>query len=274
MVGAGVMQINLLIDWQFASFLPIGSLSYLYYADRLYQLPLSIFGVAIGTALLPSLSKLWRSNLKEQAIDLQNKALTFALFMNLPAAVGLIVLSHPLIALLFGHGQFSDANIAQTAPALAAYATGLPAYVAAKVFTTTFFAQNDTKTPVKVASFSILGNFILNLCLMPFFNHIGLALATSIAAYGQVIALGFLLYKRNLFYFTTDLTHFFIKITWTSLCMGLLIYFAPRFAKFINIPTIFHQYHDVSLVLGGCAIGIFFYMSSSYYLGTMKKMRD
>ena len=273
MVGAGVMQINLLIDLQLASFLPTGSMTYLYYADRLYQLPMSIFGVAIGTALLPSLSKLWRAQNTDQALGLQNKALTFALFMNMPAAVGLIVLSQPLIALLFGHGKFSDADVAQTAPALAAFASGLPAYVAGKVFTTTFFARNDTKTPVKVAGFAILGNLILNLCLMPFFQHVGLALATSIAAYGQVIALGILLHKRGLFHMTKDLISFGIKITVLSIVMGLLIYYLPTIVSYLYIPPFLRRYKDITFVLSGCSIGICFYMTSSYFAGTMKAMR-
>jgi len=273
MIGAGVMQINLLISQQLASFLPVGSVTYLHYADRLYQLPMSIFGVAIGTALLPGLSKLWLAEDTKQALDLQNKALTFALFMNMPAAVGLIVLSHPLIALLFGHGKFSEADVAQTAPALAAFATGLPAYVAAKVFTTTFFARNDTKTPVKVAGFAILGNILLNLCLMPFFQHVGLALATSIAAYGQVIALAILLHKRGLFQLTDDLIYFGIKITLLSIAMGLLIYYLPTMTAHLYIPSILRRYHDIAFVLGGCIIGICFYMLSSYLSGTMKAMR-
>lgn len=273
MVGAGVMQINLLISQQFASFLPIGSMTYLYYADRLYQLPMSIFGVAIGTALLPGLSKLWRAQDTDQALHLQNKALTFALFMNMPAAVGLIVLSQSLIALLFGHGKFSDADVMQTAPALAAFASGLPAYVAAKVFTTTFFARNDTKTPVKVASFSILGNIILNFCFMPFFQHVGLALATSIAAYGQVIALAILLHKRGLFHLTKDLINFGIKITGLSIIMGLLIYYLPEIVSYIYIPAILRRYRDITFVLGGCSIGVCFYMASSYLAGTIKEMR-
>jgi putative peptidoglycan lipid II flippase len=273
MVGAGVMQINLLISQQFASFLPIGSMTYLYYADRLYQLPMSIFGVAIGTALLPGLSKLWRANDTNQALHLQNKALTFALFMNMPAAVGLIVLSQPLIALLFGHGKFSEADVMQTAPALAAFATGLPAYVAAKVFTTTFFARNDTKTPVKVASFSILGNIILNFCLMPFFQHVGLALATSISAYGQVVALAILLHKRGLFHLTKELMNFCVKITGLSIIMGLLIYYLPEIVSYLYIPAILRRYRDITFVLGGCAIGVCFYMASSYLAGTIKEMR-
>jgi putative peptidoglycan lipid II flippase len=273
MVGAGAMQINLLIDLQLASFLPIGSMTYLYYADRLYQLPMSIFGVAIGTALLPSLSKLWRAQNTDQALGLQNKALTFALFMNMPAAVGLIVLSQPLIALLFGHGRFSEADVMQTAPALAAFASGLPAYVAAKVFTTTFFARNDTKTPVKVAGFAILGNLILNLCLMPYFLHVGLALSTSIAAYGQVIALGILLHKRGLFHLTKDLISFGIKITIISIIMGLLIYYLPTIVGYLYIPAFLRRYRDITFVLGGCAIGVCFYMTSSYLAGTINAMR-
>ncbi len=273
MIGAGVMQINLLIDLQLASFLPVGSMSYLYYADRLYQLPMSIFGVAIGTALLPSLSKLWRAGDKNEALRLQNKALTFALFMNMPAAVGLIVLSHPLISLLFGHGQFTVADVAQTAPTLAAFASGLPAYVAAKVFATTFFSQNDTRTPVIVGGFAILGNLVLNLCLMPYLLHIGLALSTSLSAYGQAIALGIILYKRDLFKLNWDFVNFTVKITMISICMGCIVTYAPKGLSSIfalnNSQTVGH-YGDAILVLGGCVIGSLFYMAISHLCGTIK----
>lgn len=273
MIGAGVMQINMLIDLQLASFLPIGSMSYLYYADRLYQLPMSIFGVAIGTALLPGLSKLWRAKNTDQALKLQNKALTFSLFMNMPAAVGLIVLSQPLIALLFGHGQFSMYDVMQTAPTLAAYASGLPGYVAAKVFTTTFFAQGDTRTPVKVAGFAILGNLILNLCLMHYFLHVGLALATSISAYGQVIALAILLKRRGLFQLTHSLVLFGIKITCLSILMGVLIYYMPSIVGYVHVPSFLKHYKDIAFVVGGCTLGAGFYMISSYFAGTMNEMR-
>jgi putative peptidoglycan lipid II flippase len=131
-IGAGVMQINIFIDMMLASTLPTGSLAYLYYADRLNQLPLSIFGVAIGTVLLPNLSKAIRNNEQKKAFILQEKSMLLGLRLSIPAAVGLIILSFPLISLIYGHGSFTEHDVNVTAPALAAFALGLPAYVLSK----------------------------------------------------------------------------------------------------------------------------------------------
>jgi putative peptidoglycan lipid II flippase len=277
MVGAGVMQINMLIDLQLASLLPVGAMSYLYYADRLYQLPMSIFGVAIGTALLPSLSKLWRANNRADALALQNKSLLFVLFMNMPAAAGLIVLSQPLIALLFGHGAFTAADVAQTAPTLAAYAIGLPAYVVTKVFTTTFFAQSDTKTPVKVAMYVIAANLTLNIILMSFFAHVGLALATSIAAYLQAVILGVILKRRGLFTLSKELLEFGAKIIVLSVAMGMIVHsLIPRvMGRLYTITCLasFEKYSSVLFILVATGVGIFFYMSTSYFTGALRLIR-
>jgi putative peptidoglycan lipid II flippase len=180
-IGAGVAQINLLADVFFASLLPTGAVSFLYYADRVNQLPLGVIGVAVGTALLPLLSRQIRAGDAAGALSSQNRALELALLLTVPAALALIVTSTPIVRVLFERGAFGAAETAATAAALAAYAVGLPAYVLGKVLTPGFFARQDTKTPVKIAVASLITNIALNLALIGPLGHVGIALATALS---------------------------------------------------------------------------------------------
>ena len=162
-IGAGVTQVNLLISTALASLLPGGSVSYLYYADRLNQLPLGVVGIAVGTAILPPLSRQVRLGDHAGAVATQNRGLELALLLTLPAAVALAVLAQPILAVLFQRGAFGPADTAATAAALAAYAAGLPAFVLVKVLAPAFFARHDTKTPVKVAIAAMAVNLVLTL---------------------------------------------------------------------------------------------------------------
>lgn len=189
-IGAGIIQINLLIDVLLAArFLPEGSVSWLFYGDRLNQLPLGVIGIAVGTVLLPSISRLLAAGDEAGAAHQQNRALEFTLFLTLPSAAALAVVSGPIIATLFERGAFTGTDSAQTAAALTAYALGLPAYVVAKALTPGYFARKDTKTPVKYATLSLLLNTGLNIILIQFMAHVGLALATAIAAWFNTLLL-------------------------------------------------------------------------------------
>jgi putative peptidoglycan lipid II flippase len=197
-----VVQINLLIDVILASTLPTGSVSFLYYADRVNQLPLGVVGVAIGTALLPSLSRQIRAGKDVEAQNGQNRGLELAMLLTLPAAAGLMVLAGPIVEVLFERGAFEAEAANQTALALAAYAAGLPAFVLIKVFQPGFFARQDTKTPVKIAAVAVVVNLILNLILMQYYAHVGLAMATAISAWMNTAALALLLNRRG--YYSVD----------------------------------------------------------------------
>lgn len=197
-IGAGVMQINLFVDMALASYLPTKCMSYIYYADRLNQLPLSVLGIAISTVLLPTLSKHWRDNNKEAAVYTQNDALTWSMQWTLPATISLVILAYPIMSLVYEHGKFTAYDVSQTAPVLAAFAMGLPAYVAGKIFATTFFAQGDTKTPVKVACFTVLVNIGVSLALIKPLQHIGLACATAITSWMHAFLLAYILHKRGI----------------------------------------------------------------------------
>src|SRR5579863_1705408 len=188
-LGAGVTQINLVVSTALASLLPGGSVSYLYYADRLNQLPLGVVGIAVGTAILPPLSRQVRSGDSAGAAATQNRGVELALLLTLPAAAALIVLAHPILAVLFERGAFGPAEASATAAALAAYAAGLPAFVLVKVLAPGLFARRDTATPVKVAVAAMALNLGLTLLLMQFLAHVGVALALSAAGWLQVLML-------------------------------------------------------------------------------------
>jgi putative peptidoglycan lipid II flippase len=200
-VGAGVTQLNLLISTALASFLPSGSVSYLYYADRLNQLPLGVVGIAVGTAILPSLSRQVRLGQLDDAVATQNRGIEMALLLTLPAAVALAVLATPILAVLFQHGAFDPADTAATAAALAAYAAGLPAFVLIKVLAPAFFARHDTATPVKIAVAAMAVNLSLTLILMQFLAHVGIALATTAAGWLNALTLLTLLIRCGHFGF-------------------------------------------------------------------------
>ena len=199
-LGAGAVQLNLLIDIFLASrFLPEGSISFLFYADRLNQLPIGVIGVAVGTVLLPTLSRDLAAGQDARAAGSQNRAIEFALLLTLPAAAALMAVPGALIGGLFQHGAFSAADTAATAAALMAYAAGLPAYVLIKVLTPAFYARKDTATPVRVALIALAVNVVLNVALMIPLQHVGLALATALAAWVNAGLLYVLLARRGLF---------------------------------------------------------------------------
>jgi putative peptidoglycan lipid II flippase len=198
-LGAGVTQINLVISTALASLLPGGSVSYLYYADRLNQLPLGVVGIAIGTAILPPLSRQVRAGDAAGAAATQNRGVEFALLLTLPAAAALIVLAAPILSVLFQRGAFGPADTAATAAALAAYAVGLPAFVLVKVLAPGFYAQRNTATPVKVAIAAVTLNFTLTVVLMQFLAQVGVAIALSAAGWMQAITLLVLLRRHGHF---------------------------------------------------------------------------
>jgi putative peptidoglycan lipid II flippase len=189
-IGAGVMHINLFADLVIASFLGAGSISYLYYADRLNQLPLGVVGIAVGTALLPMLSKsMAREQLKggdkDESRALFNKALEVCLLLALPAAAALAVIPNALITVLFERGAFTPEDTAVTVSVLMAYAVGLPAYICIKVFSTAHWARKDTMTPVKISVFATVLNIALSLVLIQFIGVVGIALATGLTGWLQ-----------------------------------------------------------------------------------------
>jgi putative peptidoglycan lipid II flippase len=198
-VGAGVYQLNLFINTMIASKVADGAVSYLNYADRVNQLPLGVVGIAIGTALLPLLSRQLRAGEAAAALESQNRAMEMGLLLTVPAAAALMTIAHPVIAVLFERGSFVAADTDAVAAALVAFAAGLPAYVLIKVLTPGFFARQDTRTPVRVAMVCMAVNVVLNILLMGPLRHVGMALATAIAAWLNAGVLAWLLHRRGYF---------------------------------------------------------------------------
>ncbi|MDR3285102.1 MAG: murein biosynthesis integral membrane protein MurJ [Holosporales bacterium] len=223
-IGAGVMQINIFIDLAFASLLPEGSVSYLNYADRINQLPLSLFGASLGISLLPSLSKYIGHN-QQKALEIQNNAIVFGMLFVMPATVGIFVLAKPIISLLYGHGRFDNYAILQTMLALKAFACGLPAYVLVKIFSAIFFANKDTKTPVKFAAICVLLNAVLNYIFRKYYAHVGIAAATAISSTINAILCIVFLFKKRKFCFTKKHIYKIFKITISSILMGVILNF-------------------------------------------------
>lgn len=197
LLGAGVTQLNLTVDVVIASLLPAGTVSVLYFADRVQQLPLGVLGTAVGTALLPLLSRQVRAGEAEAARSTQNRAIEYALFLTLPAALALIVCAFPIMLTLFGRGEFDMISVLYSSQSLAAYAVGLPAFVVVKVLMPGFFARGDTAMPVKVGSACVALNLGLNLAFMVPLAHIGPALATSLSAICNVAGLAVILVRRG-----------------------------------------------------------------------------
>src|SRR3954469_3496909 len=225
LVGAGVTQLNLAVDVIIASLLPPGTVSVLYYADRMQQLPLGVIGTAVGTALLPLLSRQVRAGEAAASLDTLNRAIEYALFLTLPAALALIVCAYPIILVLFGHGAFDAESARLSSQALAAYAVGLPAFVLVKVLAPAFFARGDTSTPVKVGMACVGLNLILNVAFMVPLAHIGPALATSVAATCNVIGLTIVLVRRAQLRSDRQLRRRLIGMVGASLVMASVLVF-------------------------------------------------
>jgi putative peptidoglycan lipid II flippase len=194
-VGAGVVQINLLIGTIIASFLPTGAIAYLYYADRVYQLPLGVVGIALGTALLPLLSRQIEAGDEAAAAASLNRAIEGSMLLTLPAAAALMAIPWEIVTVLFEHGRFAAAAATSTAAALTAFALGLPAYVLIKILAPGFFARQDTTTPVKFAAVSVAANIVFSLALVVPLGHVGIALATALAAWLNAVLLALRLGK-------------------------------------------------------------------------------
>jgi putative peptidoglycan lipid II flippase len=222
-VGAGIYQINMVVDTILVSLVGTGAISWLYYANRLQQLPLGVVGAAISVALLPILSKQLKAGDLVQSTQTQNKAFEYGALLSLPAAVLMIVLAKPVVHILFEHGRFASTDTSMTAAAVTAYAVGLPCYVLVKALMPNFFARGDTVTPVKFSAVVFSVNLICNLLLMKPFGHVGIAMATSLAAFVSLFQYLYGLKKRGFWIISSDLKHRTFKIVVCAVLMGLCV---------------------------------------------------
>ncbi len=181
--AVSITQINLLIDTLIASFLQTGSISWLYYSDRMVELPLGVFGVALATVILPNLSTEHARGDNATFSGIVSWALGLVFMIAIPAAAGLALLSVPILTTLFQYAEFTTHDVIMSSKSLMAYAIGLPGFILIKVFSSAFFSRQDTSTPVKIAAIAMVANIVLNLLWVGYFQHAGLALASSLSAY-------------------------------------------------------------------------------------------
>jgi putative peptidoglycan lipid II flippase len=220
----GLIQINLVIGQIIAS-QQDGAIALLSYADRIYQLPLGIIGIAIGVVLLPELSRALRADDQPEVLKLQNRSIEFALALILPASVALAIVPEPIVAVLFERGKFTPETTEATATALAAFAIGLPSFVLIKVFQPAYFAREDMRTPLRFSFVSLIINAGLSLLLFPIYGHVGIAVATSVSAWTTALLLGGTLWLRNDFKPSPQTLKRCLMIGLCSFAMGISIYF-------------------------------------------------
>ncbi|MDP9137021.1 MAG: murein biosynthesis integral membrane protein MurJ [Pseudomonadota bacterium] len=267
LIAGGITQFNLLVATQIASSFD-RAVSYLYYADRIYQLPLGVVGVAIGVVLLPDLSRKLRTNNSSDAIISQNRALELALFLTIPAAIAIITAADPIIRTIFEHGAFTRSDSYATSSALTAFAVGLPAFVMIKVFAPGFFAREDTRTPMKYAIVSVAVNLVSALILSRFFRHVGIAAATAIAAWVNTSALALTLALRGQFAPDERLRWRLTRIIAAAILMGVLLV-AGRYAAGDAFTGEGSRLARVSALAALVGMGAGAYFAAAHFLGAM-----
>jgi putative peptidoglycan lipid II flippase len=273
--GAGAVQINLVISTALAaSLLPHGSVTYIYMADRLNQLPLGLIGIGLGTVLLPTISRQLGAGEERQAIATQNRGMELALLLTLPATVALIICGQPITAALFGYGRYTAEDVFATSQALAAFSIGLPSYILIKVLTPGYYARHDTKTPVRFALISMLVNLGLNLALIPTLGHIGPPLATAVAATVNVALLFYTLRKRGNFVADDQLKKRSWRLAVAALLMGGALWLLlDLFMPYTQGSWLIRGGAMAVLVGSGCAIyAVAAFLSGAFSLGELKAL--
>ena len=260
--SSGVTQINILVGTIIASF-QASAVSYLYYADRIYQINLAIAGIAIGVVILPQLSKYVQLKKKDKILLVQNKALELSIFLSFPATLALLVGSEEIISALFGYGSFNEFAVKNSALALYYFSFGLPAFAFIKVFSSFFFANHDTKTPFYISVISVLLNIFVSVYYFSEIGFIIIPIATSISSWFNSILLFLFLKNRQLFYFNQIFFVKFIKIIFASIMMGLFFNFMLNY--FQNELAFNQSIKSFYLVLS-VILGLLFYLIVSYFI--------
>ncbi|MBN2646336.1 MAG: murein biosynthesis integral membrane protein MurJ [Thiotrichales bacterium] len=266
--GVSVAQINLLVDTILASFLVTGSVSWLYYSDRLMEFPLGVFGVALATVVLPGLSKKaansdWQGF--EQDLDF---ALRLVFLIGVPAMLGLLLLAQPLLVTLFFYGAFTAQDVQMSSLSLMAYSFGLLGFILVKILAPAFYARKEMKTPVKVAVVALLTNIVLNLLLIGPFAHVGLAAATSISAFVNAGLLYWYLRRQQVFTPSQGWGKLILQIGLaTALMAGGLVWLSPTPQTWLTLDAWSRVLWLMSLILGAISL----YLLSLWLLGFSPK---
>ena len=264
-VAGGIAQINLLIDTIFASLLITGSPTWLYVSDRLIQFPMGIFAIAIGTVLLPSLSKAYAQKEIQAYTEQLEHAFKLVFFLAIPSLIGLALFASPLLATIFQRGAFLWSDVQQASLSLIGFSFGLPFFMAMKVLVPAFFSRQNTKTPMLIAFLSLLINVCLNYLLAFYFGlgHLGLAIASSISAIVSVIILSFILKRDGLISFSGILSTFSLKVLIASVALISFLSIFNQYFDFELFSQAQRLLHLVAAVIGSLII----YFGSSFILG-------
>ena len=269
-LGSGIHQINMAVDLIIVSLVGTGAISWLYYANRIQQLPLGVVGAAISVAVLPILSQHLKKKDDTKARLTQDKAIEYGALLAIPAAIAIIILAKPIVIILFQHGKFGTFETEMTFRAVIAYSIGLPFYVFVKALAPNFFARGDTKTPVKYSLVVFLTNLIFALLLMKPFGHVGIAAAASIAALVSLFQYIRGLKKRGYWSFSKELTIKVAKISVSSIIMGIILlailYAFEHFSfNWLNFSFI------IKLIIFGaiCFIGLATFALSAKIMGVL-----
>lgn len=272
-ISAGAMQINLFISQSISSFIP-GAVSILSYADRLYQLPMSIIGVTFATILLPTLSKLYKSHEVKKARQTQENAIKIGFFLTMPCTASLIVLAQPMISLIYEYGAFTETDTINTSYAIAAFSLGLPAFVLSKIFMPIFFAHHDTKTPMKITIQTIISNIILNIILMQYYGFVGIALGSSIASWIGVYFSVRYTSRYGYFHLTGNMIVFLLKLIFCAMISSVVM-----FCSYLYISQIFIDdgvFDRAMIVFSSLAMGFGIYVILSLASGivSLERIRE
>jgi len=265
-LSSGVTQINILVGTIIASF-QAGAVSYLYYADRVYQINLAIAGIAVGTVSLPVLSKAFKTKNIKKISNIQNKSFELSLLFSIPASFGLILAANEIVNALFGYGSFSVNDVEMTAAALQFFGYGVPAFALIKILSNFFFARDNTKTPFYISIFIVSVNIFIS---VSFFNRIGfiiIPIATSISTWVGVIIYIYLLNSKKILLLKYQLKINFIKILISTIIMSfILLIFLDKFSNYLDYS---YNYKAVYLISIVSIVGMF-YLLSCYLLGILK----
>lgn len=263
-LAGGVIQINLLIDTIFASLLQTGSPTWLYVSDRLIQFPMGIFAIAIGTVLLPTLSKIDFETNKESFITELQKGQRFVLLIGIPSLIGLYVCSVDLISTIFYRGEFSFSDVQQSSLSLMAFSFGLPFFMLMKVLTPAFFSRKDSKTPMYVAILSLFLNAFLNyfLAFQLGYGHVGIAIGSSIAAFVSVLVLEIILFRDGLIKINSPFNRFNFSVVIPSVLIFMFLSFSEQFFDFYAL----NQFERVLALCFKVTISIVLYFIFSRFI--------
>jgi putative peptidoglycan lipid II flippase len=277
-VGAGAIQLNLVVSTALSGYLlGEGSISYIYYADRVNQLPLGMIGIGLGTILLPTISRLLGAGEEAKAMDTQNRGMELALFLTLPAMVALVVAAEPIVRGLFQYGHFTAEDTIKSSWALAGFSIGLPSYILVKVLTPGYYARHDMKTPVRYAVQSVGVNLAGNLILIPTlaqfgFGHVGPPLATALSSTINVWFLYRTLVKRGHFVPDSQLRRRLPRMAMAALLMGVVIFGVDQLLDPWLNGRIWERYMALTVLVGaGVAVyGVACFLTRAFVLDDVK----